>query len=72
MVKQRIFSISLDYKNNYDAETLRSDPEFKTTFNYRADFWRRYRWVVAKIECMGKSAHQRFVVSNIGLQPQRL
>jgi hypothetical protein len=43
-----------------------------TSFNYRADSWSRYRRVVAKAEYMEKGSNQRFVVSNIFLNPQRL
>ena len=43
-----------------------------TSFNYRADSWSRSRRVVAKAEYMEKGANQRFVVSNIFLNPQRL
>ena len=43
-----------------------------TSFNYRADSWSRYRRVVAKVEYTEKGPNQRFVVSNIALQPQRL
>ena len=43
-----------------------------TSFNYRADSWSRYRRVVAKVEYMDKGPNQRFVLSNIALQPQRL
>jgi hypothetical protein len=43
-----------------------------TSFTYRAESWKRYRRVVAKVEYMAKGPNQRFVVTNIHLPPQRL
>jgi Transposase DDE domain group 1 len=43
-----------------------------TSFTYRAESWKRYRQVVAKVEYMAKGPNQRFVVTNIHLPPQRL
>ena len=43
-----------------------------TAFTYRADSWNRYRRVVAKVEYLDKGPNQRFVVTNILLNAQRL
>ena len=41
-------------------------------FRYRADSWRRWRRVIAKAEYMDKGPNQRFVVTDLSLNPQRI
>ncbi len=41
-------------------------------FGYRADSWRRWRRVIAKAEYMDKGPNQRFVVTDLSLNPQRI
>jgi hypothetical protein len=41
-------------------------------FRYRADSWRRSRRVVAKAEYLDKGPNQRFVVTDLSLNPQRI
>jgi hypothetical protein len=41
-------------------------------FGYRANSWRRWRRVVAKAEYLDKGPNQRFVVTNLSINPQRI
>jgi hypothetical protein len=42
------------------------------TFGYRADSWMRWRRVVVKAEYTDKGPNQRFVVTDLSLNPQRI
>jgi hypothetical protein len=41
-------------------------------FGYRADSWRRWRRVITKAEYTDKGPNQRFVVTDLSLNPQRI
>ena len=65
-------SAELLAKAKEEFEQTQKKQRLFTSFTYRADSWSRYRRVVAKAEYMEKGANQRFVLTNIALQPQRL
>lgn len=48
-----------------DFERTTRKQRLFTSFGYKADSWKRYRRVVAKVEWLPKGLNQRFVVTNL-------
>ena len=43
-----------------------------TSFRYKADSWKRYRRVIAKVEWLHKGPNQRFVLTNLSTDAQTI
>jgi IS4 transposase len=55
-----------------DFEQTGSKQRRFTSFQYKADSWRRSRRVIAKVERLEKGLNQRFLVTNMSLAPQTI